>query len=155
VTDLDELRIKFRDDLDIDCNLYETISKLIERCEKAENEIAKISKAMPNDNRYLDPPDGGGVAIHVQVERMAEQVYSYSELLSAYNNLIKQQEWQPIDTAPKDGTDILLLCKLNHNKGKVHIGAYHYEDRHWWNHSGTFVSSPSFWMPLLLPPITK
>lgn len=56
-------------------------------------------------------------------------------------------EWQPIETAPKDGTEIILLCKLNHAKGKVHIGMYFWEDKAWWTHSHTFVSSPSYWMP--------
>ncbi len=57
-----------------------------------------------------------------------------------------QQVWQPIETAPKDGTTIYI--------GVGHIGA----EAHWnekgsyWATSGGFIDHPTHWMPLPTPP---
>lgn len=61
-------------------------------------------------------------------------------------------EWQPIETAPKDGEMVLLFVPLKHN-GKFHMGAYRFDNGHWWTDSHTFVSNPSHWMPLPKPPM--
>lgn len=67
-------------------------------------------------------------------------------------------EWQPIETAPKDGTELLLF-----SAGQIDCGYWStsvwvasggawiiYESR-----SDTVELSPTHWMPLPEPPIMK
>jgi hypothetical protein len=46
-------------------------------------EVDAVWQAMPNDARYLDPPDGGDVPLHEQVARMAAEAARASELEAA------------------------------------------------------------------------
>lgn len=56
-------------------------------------------------------------------------------------------DWKPISTAPKDGTEVLLLVPIRHKKGLYHIGSYFFgDDGRWWNNIDNFVSSPTHWM---------
>jgi hypothetical protein len=67
--------------------------------------------------------------------------------------LVDAGEWLPIETAPKDGTDILLWCPLPGSEysvvGKLCDG--------WWQSSyeGEDVFNPSHWMPLPAPPANR
>jgi hypothetical protein len=60
-------------------------------------------------------------------------------------------EWQPIESAPKDGTKVDVWCE-----GKVPLripNAYFYEER--WLHSFNGMRiwhDPTHWMPLPPPP---
>ena len=65
--------------------------------------------------------------------------------------------WQPIDTAPKDGTDILLFTGV-----QTCIACYIQHDIEWWhiddNKHGPFPlrgPSPTHWMPLPAPPMMQ
>lgn len=65
-------------------------------------------------------------------------------------------EWQPIETAPKDGTDILLLCvsKARSFGGtRVLQGSWSgntgYEK---WYTMCNYVMQPTHWMPLPAAP---
>ena len=64
-------------------------------------------------------------------------------------------EWQPIETAPKDGTDVLVVAD-----GVVSEAEYWGDDRGWWlaNTAPTdYIDSqvwPTHWMPLPPPPTT-
>lgn len=58
-------------------------------------------------------------------------------------------EWQPIETAPKDGTNVLLVNR----KGNMAAGMF--MDGAWWlrggNHPNIFFNGhhgPTHWMPL-------
>jgi hypothetical protein len=60
-------------------------------------------------------------------------------------------QWQPIETAPKDGSDILLY---EVPAGKTHIGYFSPVtdmSKKWGNHYG-YGFDPSHWMPLPEPP---
>lgn len=62
--------------------------------------------------------------------------------------------WQPIETAPKDGSPILGYAKKEYTTIEWSIGGYwtlcicgeHASDGEWW---------PTHWMPLPQPPKTK
>jgi hypothetical protein len=62
-------------------------------------------------------------------------------------------EWQPIESAPKDGTKVDVWCV---REGKVPLripNAYFYEER--WLHSFNGMRiwhDPTHWMPLPPPP---
>lgn len=77
-------------------------------------------------------------------------------------------DWRPIDTAPKDGTDILVLLDVA-SVAVVHIAWWREpedlmdgteEDRGWWSYTLGSVTQeklegyrePKWWMPLPEPP---
>jgi len=71
-------------------------------------------------------------------------------------------EWQPIETAPKDGTEILLFGSLESSpKAMPHIGMEMIYFGFFDKKSGAFYSEifdawfpkPSHWMPLPNPPV--
>lgn len=62
--------------------------------------------------------------------------------------------WQPITSAPKDGTVIL---GFHSTSGKSHPGDYFlvsFQDEHWANpeEEDDWYVEPMFWMPLPPPP---
>lgn len=63
-------------------------------------------------------------------------------------------EWQPIETAPKDGSDVLVYSQYG-----TYVAAYEDRDIEWWHVSDGKHDprplrgpSPSHWMPLPPPP---
>lgn len=66
--------------------------------------------------------------------------------------------WRPIETAPKDGTLVLIFAALGNPAAfeGVLLAAYGRTDDNgedWWAlDSGGWVKSPSHWMPLPPPP---
>ena len=75
----------------------------------------------------------------------------------AWASLLERQVWQPIDTAPKDGTEIL---GWNYHLGR-HIVSWAVQPCH--NPHPAWISStcrtnhldpPTHWMPLPTPPNT-
>ena len=71
-------------------------------------------------------------------------------------------EWKPIETAPRDGTPILIFCPRNDRKPVCEAAwAYDYEGApgHWTTPHGVkgrgytiLPESPTHWMPLPSPP---
>ena len=76
-------------------------------------------------------------------------------------------EWQPIETAPRDGTDILVMyihistqCVFNAFWIKHEEGLNAPEDEGWWSYVWSEVGrtlltdkqTPTYWMPLPQPP---
>jgi hypothetical protein len=57
-------------------------------------------------------------------------------------------DWQPIETAPKDGTRVLIYEPNTEEGGSVLLGKY--EDGQW--HDLDFNRNPTHWMPLPEPP---
>lgn len=62
--------------------------------------------------------------------------------------------WQPIETAPRDGNDVLLW------HGRANVGSWmerhydwRYENEPAWVINGGYVVEPTMWMPI--PPIEK
>lgn len=60
-------------------------------------------------------------------------------------------EWQPIETAPKDGRDALIA----YSDGYIAIGWWSDENQQWcWQNLYLSVMNPTHWMPLPEPPTT-
>jgi hypothetical protein len=61
--------------------------------------------------------------------------------------------WQPIETAPKDGTPVLgFLPQAYQGKGGYEVVLFDPSDGKWWIGCAFWVQ-PSHWMPLPTPPI--
>lgn len=56
--------------------------------------------------------------------------------------------WQPIETAPKDGTDVLAL-----HEGRTYQARWQ-DDAFWFSASAWKSLAPTHWMPLPPPPAT-
>ncbi|QEL18756.1 hypothetical protein PX52LOC_05793 [Limnoglobus roseus] len=68
----------------------------------------------------------------------------------------RESSWQPIETAPKDGTEVLLLSHPAAMLPPDYAVAYWDEvDEVWyWNKPKRFLC-PTHWMPLPAPPQTE
>jgi hypothetical protein len=61
-------------------------------------------------------------------------------------------EWQPIETAPKDGTWVLVIDETD---GAVEIAQWSVFFGRWkLNGYGLFFDNPTYWIPLPSPPTT-
>lgn len=58
-------------------------------------------------------------------------------------------DWQPIETAPRDGSDVLIGGYYPNGVWFVSMGWFS-EDRGYW--SGHKIDPPTHWMPLPQPP---
>lgn len=74
-------------------------------------------------------------------------------------------QWRPIDTAPKDGTDVLVMymhidTQVVHNAFWIGEEFDDPRDIGWWSYEHSEVSrikldewmTPTYWMPLPAPP---
>ncbi len=62
--------------------------------------------------------------------------------------------WQPIATAPKDGTEVLVWCPVEHDvalTGYHHVAGFQASDGYWYVCDGSLVQ-PTHWRPLPSPP---
>ena len=71
------------------------------------------------------------------------------KLAEAGAQSIKSSRWQPISTAPKDGTEILAYAD---NKGQKGERMVLYWDRGFWLWGAIAIHDPTHWMPLPEPP---
>ena len=63
----------------------------------------------------------------------------------------RKVEWQPIETAPKDGTPVLV-----HDEGAIEIATWDSDSDAWRDCSGHKMwPSPQHWMPLPDPPAPR
>lgn len=62
-----------------------------------------------------------------------------------------EKRWQLIETAPKDGSNILAWADY---WGRFHIVAWNEEEGYWCDGSWCFTSGPTHWMPVDPPAIT-
>ena len=62
-------------------------------------------------------------------------------------------EWQPIETAPKDGRKNLLLFQQSAETGeKLFVGRWGAEWGGWLSIPGAYAKRPTHWQPLPAPP---
>jgi len=76
--------------------------------------------------------------------RLPEAVLDGEICHEAADEIERLTQWQPIETAPKDGKEILVWCPV---VGYAVVRA--------WNGSGERLSEPTHWMPLPGPPNTN
>lgn len=68
------------------------------------------------------------------------------------------QTWQPIESAPKDGTDLLLWCPVEHDvavAGFQHVGYWDDFSDGWQIPDTNMYIQPTHWMPLPTSPRTS
>lgn len=58
-------------------------------------------------------------------------------------------EWQPIETAPRDGTAVLVF---HADWDLLQVGLYYGESHTWQQPSGDLLRTPMYWMSLPSPP---
>jgi hypothetical protein len=146
---------------------------IVDKVERIEGLEAQV-KSIADDYLELKRLRKGEALHHLgETKRIAElkSLLNYrDEVIDRKNDTIEEleakQEWQPIETAPKDGTWILLYC----SQQKVAIsGMWHVEpdlftpDVHepgWsdWVSDNDYIMwdsgySPTHWMPLPEPPM--
>ena len=112
---------------------------------KAAEEAAEWIKAKPAEGMswhmgseiwYLNAPSREGMA----------------EMLCKAAELLKQVEWQPIESAPKK--EWCLVVAPNIPCAKVYIAMFSEVNGHWWQDDlRTQVNSPTHWQPLPQPPV--
>lgn len=61
-------------------------------------------------------------------------------------------EWQSIEAAPKDGTQILVFRRHEEGYERRRIGVDHWEGGTWWRSRRDMM--PTHWMPLPAAPTT-
>src|SRR6476620_3982133 len=61
----------------------------------------------------------------------------------------EMNEWQPIETAPKDGIEILLFARGQHNDDYWGVGQWSEQSKDWF---WSFAIRPTHWMALPEPP---
>jgi len=59
-------------------------------------------------------------------------------------------EWQPIETAPRDGTAIIGAWQCLNKTWEMN--KVHFDDGIWWTHYMDGAHEPTHWMPLPEPP---
>jgi hypothetical protein len=60
-------------------------------------------------------------------------------------------DWQPIETAPRDGTEIIVCRRF---EGRKFMGVVMWDGRYWTIDYGFpfYFDNPTHWMPLPEPP---
>lgn len=73
--------------------------------------------------------------------------------ISTAINVLANNGWQPIETAPKDGREVLVIAGQQSPSGR-YFTAY-WDDFHdgWYYRAQGFVPKPTHWMPL--PPLPQ
>jgi hypothetical protein len=64
----------------------------------------------------------------------------------------EMNEWQPMETAPRDGTEILLFARGHHNEDYRDVGQWSEQSINWFS---SFAIRPTHLMPLPEPPMIK
>ena len=81
------------------------------------------------------------------------------DIVAAWEHVAQREQWQPIETAPRDGTEVLIVVPHN-GKGPVAgvmLGYVCEDDGDWYDSSENArwagpVYAPTHWMPLPEPP---
>jgi len=144
------------DEIYITVNKSEALTHAIENMKRGAPEGWKLVPKEPTLEmrevavKYVDGPyDISRFDIHD-----AEDVYKAMLSAAPEPPQYTRGQWQPIETAPKDGTGVLLCISIGDGHHVQYTGSYH--DGHWWvtNFSGEdeYWYTPTDWRPLDEPP---
>ena len=117
----------------------------------SEDLIEKVAKAL-----WDDAFEGYGNPWIIQGNRVQEDYRGHARAALAAieeSGIHLVKGWQPIETAPKDGTDVLLGAE-----GWVIIGSWFRFDDEGngrWMHEDGATCDPTHWQPLPSPPEVK
>ena len=62
------------------------------------------------------------------------------------------QQWQTMDSAPKDGTSVLVNVGIGISIGEYLKGFHSWNDGAWWIEGGQTTGVPTHWQPLPAAP---
>ena len=100
---------------------------------KPSNNVAGTFISFSLFDRPVAEIDDNNLAAHVHAVDQGEEM----------------SEWQPIETAPRDGTEILLFARGPYKDDYRGVGQWSGQRNDWfWN----FAIRPTHWMPLPEPP---
>lgn len=76
-------------------------------------------------------------------------------LVELYATQVREAEWQPIETAPRDGTAVLVW--LREYKGRDRFTSYvaQFDGYSWVSVPGKYTWAPTHWQPLPPPPARR
>jgi hypothetical protein len=63
--------------------------------------------------------------------------------------------WRPIETAPKDGTTVILYCAQPKVRYRLTVAKWVATWKAWQSQPGAWTVSPTHWMPLPAPPASQ
>ena len=90
------------------------------------------------------------VAISAVIAEMAKDTKYRFMIVDVFIAGAQAPKWQPMDTAPKDGTEIMAgLTNVRHRRAVTIHWKKHYG---WMNRFGDYDLNPYAWMPLPEPP---
>ena len=81
-------------------------------------------------------------------------VDAFKSLIAA-NELLQQQQWQPIESAPRDGTKILIWVEDDENYIVSWCEWKEYGQDWDWYDDNCISHKPTHFMPLPKPPVTN
>jgi hypothetical protein len=103
--------------------------------------IDSHSEVLPYDIVSLD--NGRGIA------RDLRETYGATPSALTGEKMKEWQDWQAIETAPRDGTEILLFARGQRNDDYRGVGQWSEQRKDWF---WSFAIRPTHWMPLPEPP---
>jgi len=104
---------------------------------------------------YGNPCWGAGVKFRIASEQSYKSAQARITELEAEN---ARNTWQPIETAPKDGSWILVWekdydCPMSAQWGLLNINPNKYDGVHGWSGNGYIFSDVTHWLPMPAMPI--
>ncbi len=137
------------DEIDVDrpLSLYERTVALHERAQAAEARVAELDADIQQDAQSTSN------AFKVQAAKLTV-AFDYIQELEKRLAESQAGGWQPIETAPKDGTDILVLNEEGVFEASADDGRWIplASDYHGCGCCSEAFEEPSHWMPLPPPP---
>lgn len=114
-----------------------------------QEEAADRIEALEAENHLLKT--AGIIEVAARNPNVMEYVRHWEGRTEAAEAQLAAREWQPIETAPRDGTDVLLHGPFG-NEGKQYNEVARFWGSRWtieWMHD---FHAPTHWMPLPEPP---
>ena len=159
------------EDIDEALTIMRGLSEDAEPVNRCITELLAFAKDHPGT--YIFPSwDGSRVMKYLATSPQAAQTAVKSESLAQAAQALERVTWQPIETAPKDGTQVMLTNGISVAHGNwLHAepfireirdleGRYIDQDESdgydgWIDFIGGMMPEPTLWMPLPTPPESK